>query len=248
MGLNLRHVITGIWLVALSLAVAALAWNGSAASSRTADFDTINAQRINIVEPDGRYRLILASRARFPGNFFLGKEYAHADRGGGMLFFNDEGDEVGGLILGSHATAEHHSAFSSFLFDQYRQDQIVGLQYGEEDGHRSAGLQVWDRPAYPMKPLFEMNDRATRAATDAERKAIRGKMMDYVNARGGVGESRMFVGKVDGRAVVRLADGDGRPRLALKVDSQGQASIEFLDEKGNIVRRISASPDRHAAQ
>jgi hypothetical protein len=38
--------------------------------------------------------------------------------------------------------------------------------------------------------------------------------------------------------VVKLADKQGRPRLVLKVDGAGTASVEFLDEGGKVVRRI----------
>lgn len=58
-------------------AAAALAFGGGAMLPLTfasADpqpgpttFDEINVQRLNIVEPNGRYRLVLANSARFPG-------------------------------------------------------------------------------------------------------------------------------------------------------------------------------------
>jgi hypothetical protein len=38
-------------------------------------FDEISVKRINIVEPDGKYRLVLANSERFPGLFMEGKEY-----------------------------------------------------------------------------------------------------------------------------------------------------------------------------
>src|SRR3546814_13361431 len=70
-------------------------------------FDEISVKRINIVEPDGKYRLVLSNSERFPGLFMEGKEYKHHSRdGGGMLFFNDEGDEVGGLTFGSKTVGD----------------------------------------------------------------------------------------------------------------------------------------------
>ena len=43
----------------------------------------------------------------------------------------------------------------------------------------------------------------------------------------------------DGEATLTLADGEGRNRLTLSVDSAGAARIAFLDEAGNVVREIA---------
>src|SRR3546814_9145304 len=43
-------------------------------------FDEISVKRINIVEPDGKYRLVLSNSERFPGLFMEGKEYKHHSR------------------------------------------------------------------------------------------------------------------------------------------------------------------------
>src|SRR3546814_15107032 len=103
-------------------------------------FDEISVKRIDIVEPDGKYRLVLANSERFPGLFMEGKEYKHHSRdGGGMLFFNDEGDEVGGLTFASNTVGDKRQARGSLMFDPYKQDQTVGIQYREANGKRHAG-------------------------------------------------------------------------------------------------------------
>lgn len=201
-------------------------------------FDEISVNRLNIVEPDGQYRLVLANSARFPGLFMNGREYRHHSRtGGGMLFFNDDGDEVGGLTYRSNAATR--SASAGITFDQYKQDQTVSLLYGESNGERQAGMRVWDRPDNSIEPLMQMSDRAARASTDAERQRIREEMRAHAMANGGVGAERMFAGKAQGDAIVRLADPQGRPRLVLQVDASGAPSIQFLDENGAVVRRIT---------
>jgi hypothetical protein len=167
-----------------------------------------------------------------------GREYRHHSRsGGGMWFYNDDGDEVGGLSYRSNAA--DRSASASLMFDQYKQDQTVGLQYSEGGGERVAGLRVWDRPDYSIQPLMAMSDRAARAETAAERDRIRGEMRAFAESQGGVGAERVFAGKTSGDAIVRLADPEGRPRLLLRVGTDGIPSIEFLDEGGNVVRRIA---------
>jgi len=52
---------------------------------------------------------------------------------------------------------------------------------------------------------------------------------------------RVFVGKeTDRSAAIMLADADGHPRLRLRVEAAGQASIEFLDRDGKVTERIPA--------
>jgi hypothetical protein len=224
------------------LAGAALpaAWVLASSGPEKVEFDEISVKRLNIVEPGGKYRLVLANSERFPGLFMEGKEYKHHSRaGGGMLFFNDEGDEVGGLTYGSNSAGGQRSANAGLMFDQYKQDQTVGLQYSESGGRRTAGLRVWDRPDYSIKPLMEMSDRAAHAATDAEKQKIRGEMQAFANANGGGGAERVFAGKTVDDAIVRLADKSGKPRLLLKVGADGMPSIEFLDPQGKVVKRIT---------
>src|ERR671921_2142766 len=60
-------------------------------------FTEIDVERINIVEPDGKLRMVIANRPRSIGPIYKGKPFGYA--GGsrpGIIFFNDEGTENGG--------------------------------------------------------------------------------------------------------------------------------------------------------
>lgn len=220
-------------IVALGVGAAIPAgWGWATAGAPKAKFGEIDVERINIVEPGGKYRLVIANKARFPGLFLDGKEYKHHNRSqGGMLFFNDDGDEVGGMGFGNRS--------ASMMFDQYKQDQTVGLVYAERgDRQRVAGVRVWDRPDASIQPLMEMSDRASRETTQAGKDKIRAEMMAHAKANGGVGQERFFAGKQLDDAIVKLADKEGRPRLVMKVGADGAPSIEFLGEDGKVVKRI----------
>ena len=207
-------------------------------NAKVTRFDEISVHRLNIVEPNGRPRLILANSQRYPGLWFEGREYRHHSRtGGGMWFVNDDGDEVGGLTYRSNAA--NRSASAGITFDQYKQDQTVSLLYSEANGQRQAGMRVWDRPDASIGPLMEMSDRAARAASPEERQRIRNEMQAWARANGGGGEERFFAGKVQQDAIVRLADPQGRTRLQMRVGVDGQPSIEFLDKNGKVTRRIA---------
>src|ERR1700678_3241752 len=68
--------------------------------SRIRKFDEIEAQQIRIVEPDGTLRMIVSNSKKLPGVIVHGKEVEKVDRPqAGMLFYNDEASENGGLIF-----------------------------------------------------------------------------------------------------------------------------------------------------
>lgn len=51
------------------------------------------------VAPDGTPRMVISNKSLFPGIVIKRQEHLHPDRqSAGMLFFNDEGTENGGLI------------------------------------------------------------------------------------------------------------------------------------------------------
>jgi len=226
------------WLAALSAALVFMNTGQADPQRKVTDFDEINVHRINIIEPDGKPRVIISNRAEMAGIYWGGKEYKHSNRdNGGMLFFNDDGDEVGGMLFKSRHQGDQYGAASSLLFDQYHQDQILGLQYGEENGRREAGMVVWDRPDQSIQPLIELSDRLVNATTEEERAKIRAQQQEMKKSFG-PSPKRLFAGKSADEAVVKLADKAGHVRLQLKVDAAGTASVEFLDESGKVTRKL----------
>lgn len=232
-----------IWMGVLSIGVvAALAGRAeSGPAPASAHFDVLTVHRLNVVEPNGNPRVIISNRKEFPGLYWGGKEYKHHSRDtGGFLFFNDDGDEVGGMTFSDRRKDGHYAADSGFTFDQYKQDQVVGLSYNEQDGSRAAGLEVWDRPNHPMDEIIRMSDEAARAKTPAKKAAIEQKMRSTALSWGHYGE-RFFAGKSNDETLVKLADARGRTRLLLQVDAKGDPSVEFLDANGKVTKRIAGN-------
>lgn len=79
--------------------------------------------RINVVEPDGTIRLILTNTASSPGIYIKNKEYPHprGRKGAGLLFFDEEGTEDGGLSYGieKDQTGRVVGSDGHLSFDQY---------------------------------------------------------------------------------------------------------------------------------
>lgn len=135
-----------IYSAALSTTLAVVMLT-SAASHSSKSFDEIRVHRIDVVEPDGTLRMIISNRSRLPGVIVKGKEAPPSDRPqAGMIFYNDEGSENGGLIFGGRRNEKGEVVDSggSLSFDKYGANQIVQLAGVDDKTDRFAGLAVSD--------------------------------------------------------------------------------------------------------
>jgi hypothetical protein len=199
-----------------------------------ARFGELTVQRINVVDANGTLRLVISNKDRMHPGVLDGKTIDRPRPVAGLLFFNDRGDEVGGLTFTGREVDGRPQANAGIMFDQFRQDQTIGFSYSERDGQRTAGLQVWDRSDRPLSELIDRLNAANKLEGPEREAAIKA-----ARATAPPGPQRVFVGKrADRSATVSLADADGRPRLTMVVDAAGSARIEFLDEKGAVVSRL----------
>jgi hypothetical protein len=203
--------------------------------------DELTVGRLNVVEPDGTSRMILASRARFPGSFIRGKEIARPDRRAlaGILFVNDEGTENGGLVQGGEldATGAVQAALS-LTFDRFRQDQMIHLELSEHGDTATAGLQINDRPSYQVFSIDDLLQASKEL--DALAPADKAAAVQRHQALGHLGAPRGYFGTRDGSSKLVLSDPQGRPRLRLSVSERGEPLIELLDDAGRALRTIDA--------
>jgi hypothetical protein len=215
----------------IALAVTALAAFRQSTRKR---FDEIDVERINLIEKSGRVRLVISNKERAPDIYLNGKTYHRSGgNGAGLIFYNDEGTENGGLSFGGETRNGRFQAEGELLFDQYNQDQTVGIVYSDDNGRRSAGLHVWDRPNAPLSELADLVEGIKRLPDGPEKEAKMAAAREDARRRGLAGAHRVMVGKLEDRsAAVVLSDPQGRPRLRLAVDSLGAARIEVLDAEG----------------
>jgi hypothetical protein len=218
------------FLALIFLAVAALGQPPGAQK-----IEELTVQRLNVVDANGTLRLVLSNKDRMHPGVMDGITIDRPRAVAGLLFFNDEGDEVGGLSFSGQERDGQRRAGAQHAFDQFKQDQTVAISYSETNGQRSAGLQVWDRSDTRLTELIKkLNDANAIQDATAREKAIQA-----ARASAPPGPRRVFVGKnADRSATVSLADATGRPRLMLRVDAEGAASIDFLDENGKSVQRL----------
>lgn len=205
----------------LKLALAGVAALGIAgvliaATSPPADarFATVTAERINIVEPDGIYRMVLTNGARTPGPMLEARDGAKEGVRnfpfGGVILYDRRGQEQGGFGTGAkegvgsmtvHALDWPGGEGGGFG------EAIASFRRIDAAGEASSGIMLMDRPPAGADP------------TD------------------GVDRRRIKIQTLSRDAEVLIADAAGKDRIRLRVGRDGEAFMEILDADGKQVFR-----------
>jgi len=220
----------------LTIAFAVVVLGGFAESHQKQKFDEIDVGRINIVEPDGTLRMVISNKAEFPGIIIKGKETPHPNRKtAGMLFFNDEGTENGGLIFGGSKDAKGTvSSYGHLSFDQYEQDQVFSIDAEQENGDRTSELRMIDQPDRPITEELEAATRIAKLPKDQQEAAWK-----HYRATTPHSETRILLGRADDHSVaLRLKDVQGRDRVVIRVQPDGNPVLQLLDAQGKVTAQL----------
>src|SRR5580700_9429239 len=208
-------------------------------SGQAHKFRAIDVERINVVEPDGTLRMVISNKAAFPGVIIKDKETPHPDRKtAGMLFFNDEGTENGGLIFGgSKDKSGKVTSYGHLSFDQYEQDQVFSIDAGQENGQRTSELRMIDEPDHPITQELDEASRIAKLPKDQQEAASKQSRATTPHA-----ETRIQLGRADDKSVaLRLKDVQGRDRLVIRVQPDGTPVLQLLDENGKVTSQLPPS-------
>jgi hypothetical protein len=200
--------------------------------------EELTVKRINIVEPNGLPRLVLSNVEKSPANLNHGKPFGiPGGNRGGLIFYDDEATECGGLVFsGRKDSSGKYFASGHFSFDQYNQNQVLYLQYLDDNGDRKTGLYVDDWHNSPPYPEFRRTYKETEKLPNGlERDAKLKQLLEPANSDPAFAH-RVFIGKdADKSALINLADKKGKTRIQLIVDSIGDAKINFLNSRGKVI-------------
>lgn len=213
-------------------------------------FGEISVERLNLVERDGTVKMLMSNKARFPQGVTIdGKHLDYKRPHPGMLFYNDKGEECGGLIFGGEKDANGKvSAGGHLSFDRFGQDQVIALNYQEQGGGYKAGLTFSDAPEESMTALEEKYKTATpEQKQQAVKEGKLGLMRRlYVGTTAGRssamimadqrGETRVMLVANTEQSTLDFKDAQGRTRLTIGVDKNNQPVLRFLDEQGKDVK------------
>jgi hypothetical protein len=203
------------------------------AAPRNERYDEITVRRLRVVDASGATRLILTGKP-IPEGKIDGKlmpRIGPPRDNAGMIFYNDNGDEQGGLTY-SGANGEQNGALT---FDAWRQDQALEIQHGSGPTGSDSFIAGNELPKESLIDMLNAYVRESAALhTDEERTALRRRY----RREGRFGYQRWEIGNREGISDVRLNDAKGHIRLRLSVAANGDARIEFLDATGAVVKSI----------
>lgn len=218
-------------------------------------FEEITTSRIKFVDSEGKERAKMGAQSgnsSTPGVLFydsdgkarlrVGAEIGKG-RYAGLVFYNEDQTEAGAFMYNGKRDKDGKIQATSLLtMDQFKSDEVVRLISDQQGDQKRQGLVINDRPdalsPQAEKRLNDLRVVLQSANSEAEARAIREEYLSKLPAREIVAR-RLFAGRdTEGASLVTLSDQDGKPRLQLKVDRLGQASITFLNTSGKVVRTI----------
>lgn len=230
-----------VYTITLSVLCGILLLAAFSAMNERRRFAEIDVERINIVGRNGEVEMVISNRDRLPGpgNIATGKFGKRVGlKAAGILFYDNRGNESGGILDASGERNGKSLSGSLLTFDKTGGDQVVGIQAEQLGAERKVGFNVWDQPNVSTEQQIEDGDEARILPLGPKRDAL----MQEASA-----QQRVFVGRlVDKTAVVALYDLNGRPRVRMMVGADGQPKIEFLDASGKVTQSLSGNAEKSA--
>ncbi len=191
-----------IYAAAMTVAFTVLCLTAIAPSTRKQKFDEIDAERINIVDAQGRRQLVISNRDRFPEPVFKSQELKgmRSVSPAGLVFYDTKGEnETGGL-----ATFQTEGGKNSLIAFDYAMTEAIGFSR-------------W---------------RATTAANfpPGSRFWIHRRPEPHSKKPGAKHRTRIAIQNENKNVQIALKDADGKERIKLDVAADGTASIQILDQ------------------
>ena len=105
-------------------------------------FDEITVKRINIVDDKGVNRMIISNQERMEPPILIGKKYKRALNPAGIIFYNEKGDECGGLAISKNPETNTYA----LAFDYDNADAIgILTQQSNKNNHYKSGIVINDK-------------------------------------------------------------------------------------------------------
>ena len=209
-----------------TLLIVVLVGSAFALEGQRTKFSEIDVQRINVVEPDGTLRMVISDQSKFPGIIINNKEHTHPNgrSSAGMIFYNEEGTENGGLIFGGGKDKSGVvSSYGHLSFDRYLQDQVFTIDADENGNRKRSGLSMVDDPDWPITDFLN--------ASPADQK-------NFFKTHAPP-QQRIYLGRApDDSASLTLKDKDGHARIVIKVNPDGSPVLQFLDASGKVISQL----------
>ncbi|MGN6212523.1 hypothetical protein [Parafilimonas sp.] len=178
--------------------------------------------------------MVLSNETRQHSGRINGRDIPKRERPPGIIFFDNNGNECGGLVYNESREGYKVNMMMSFIMDNYRNGQVVQMIDDETyNGNQAAvrrGLAINEFPVgADMGVLIDKMNNINKMKDTAERN----KQLQVLFKSAG-SKRRLFLGRTrENQSGVFLYDNAGRPRFEIYVDSSGSPQMMLLDSLGN---------------
>lgn len=202
-------------------------------------FEEIDVERINIVEKDGTLKLAIFNSAKLSRG---PSQRAGQGQVAGILFYNEEGHEAGGLTFRGKSHNGVQTASAGLMFDGYRQDQAVVLQYVEyKDSLQSTVNEGLTFNYRPDRSLVKEEYSFYRTIdTFSGPTEVKEKLIAEMASQGKISTQRLFLGNKRGKkggvtydeTGLDIRNKSGKVAIRLFVDKNNTPHFEMYDSTG----------------
>jgi hypothetical protein len=197
--------------------------------------DELTVKKITVIGEDNLPRMVLSNETRQHPGRMNGKEWEKRERPSGIIFFNNQGDECGGLVFQTKEKDGKIISGMSFTMDNYKDDQVLQIlndeYYADGKAYIKRGISINQFPV--GSNIDERNNKLKELRAIADKKERKEKINKLMEKEGSV--NRLFIGKTKGNSSgLFLAGPDGSPKMMIYVDDKGVPKIQTFTENGEI--------------
>lgn len=156
----------------------------------------IQVRHLEILDANNQRVLTLSDPKNFPDPVIDGKTYKRAVAPGGMVFFNSDGNEIGGLALSKNDSV----SLNAFILD-YSSADALGMFVQENKNTQT------------HRAVFQINDKGKKIGEGNQRILLQ-------NENGNAG---LFIKDQTGKTVIELSvDSLGNPKILLPFKDENE--------------------------
>lgn len=221
------------YTIASTLLISFFTLNSFKSKENVQKFDEIEVKKITVIGDDNLPRMVLSNETRQHPGRLNGKEMEKRQRPSGIIFFNNQGDECGGIVYQSKLKDGKIVSGMSFTMDNYNDDQVVQIlndeYYADGKSYIQRGINI---NQYPVGSNMEERNKKIEEINKIADKAEKTKKLNELwDKEGSV--NRLFIGRTKGNSSGLFLSGpDGKPKMMIYVDDKGNPKITTLNEKG----------------
>jgi hypothetical protein len=223
------------YAIVSTLFISFLALSSFGKKDKIENFDELIVKKLTVIGEDNLPRMVLSNENRQHSGRMNGKEWAKRERPSGIIFFNNQGDECGGLVYQAKVKEGKTISGMSFTMDNYKDDQVLQIlndeYYAEGKTFIERGISINQFPEGTN--IDDRNKKLEELKAIKDDKERKSKTRELLQKEGSV--NRLFIGRTKGNSSGLFLSGpDGKPKMMIYVDEKGNPKIQTFNEKGEI--------------